>query len=97
MSKEDELEKVLDDDQLRDWFTSRDPERKKIDPFITEDAAEEFGGKASVLTVKKEEEEKVHGVSFSEHTKQVKNVSISFTWVGISIGFILAIILALIF
>ena len=96
MSKEDELEKVLDDDQIRNWFTSRDPERKKINPFITEEAAEEFGGKASVLTVK-EEEEKVHGVSFSEHTKQVKNVSISFTWIGISIGLILAIILALIF
>jgi len=96
MNKEDELEKVLDDDQIRNWFTSRDPERKKIDPFITEEAAEEFGGRASVLTVK-EEKEKVHGVSFSEHTKQVKNVSINFTWVGISIGLILAIILALIF
>ncbi len=96
MSKEDELEKVLDDDQIRSWFTSRDPERKKINPFITEEAAEEFGGKASVLKVK-EEEEKVHGVSFSEHTKQVKNVSMNFTWIGISIGLILAIILALIF
>ena len=96
MSKEDELEKVLDDDQIRNWFTSRDPERKKINPFITEEAAEEFGGRASVLTAK-EEEEKVHGVSFSEHTKQVKSVSISFTWVGISIGLISAIILALIF
>ena len=96
MSKENELEKVLDDDQLRDWFRSRDPERKKIDPFISEEAAEEFGGQSSVLTVKAEEE-KIHGVSFSEHTKQVKNVSVNFTWIGISIGLILAIILALIF
>ncbi len=96
MSKENELEKVLDDDQLRDWFKSRDPERKKIDPFISEEAAEEFGGKASTLTIK-EEEEKVHGISFSEYTKQVKNISINFTWVGISIGLLLAIILALVF
>lgn len=96
MSKESELEKVLDDDQLRDWFKSRDPERKKIDPFISEETAEEFGGKASTLLVK-EEEEKIHGISFSEYTKQVKNISINFTWVGISIGLILAIILALIF
>lgn len=96
MNKENELEKVLDDDQLRDWFKSRDPERKKIDPFISEEAAEEFGGKASTLTVK-EEEEKVHGISFSEYTKQVKNISINFTWVGISIGLLLAIILALVF
>lgn len=96
MSKENELEKVLDDDQLRDWFRSRDPERKKIDPFISEEAAEEFGGRASVLTAKTEEE-KIHGVSFSEHTKQVKNVSMNFTWIGISIGLTLAIILALIF
>jgi len=96
MSKENELEKVLDDDQLRDWFKSRDPERKKIDPFISEEAAEEFGGKASVLTAK-EEEKKIHGVSFSEHTKQVKNVSINFAWFGVSIGLTLAIILALIF
>lgn len=97
MSKENELEKVLDDDQLRDWFKSRDPERKKIDPFISEEAAEEFGGKASTLTIKEEEEEKVHGISFSEYTKQVKNISINFTWVGISIGLLLAIILALAF
>lgn len=96
MNKENELEKVLDDDELRDWFRSRDPERKKIDPFISEEAAEEFGGKASALTVK-EEEEKVHGISFSEYTKQVKSISINFTWVGISIGLILAIILTLIF
>ena len=95
MSEENELEKVLDDDQLRDWFRSRDPERKKIDPFISEEAAEEVGGQSSVLTVKAEE--KIHGVSFSEHTKQVKNVSVNFTWIGISIGLILAIILALIF
>lgn len=95
MSKENELEKVLDDDQLRDWFKSRDPERKKIDPFISEEAAEEFGGKASTLTIKEEEE--IHGISFSEYTKQVKNISVNFTWVGISIGLILAIILALIF
>jgi len=95
MSKENELEKVLDDDQLRDWFRSRDPERRKIDPFISEEAAEEFGGKSSVLTVK--EEEKIHGVSFSEHTRLVKNVSMNFTWIGISIGLILAIILALLF
>ena len=96
MSKENELEKVLDDDQLRDWFKSRDPERKKIDPFISEEAAEEFGGRASALMVK-EEEEKIHGVSFSEYAKQIKNVSMNFTWIGISIGLILAIILALIF
>lgn len=96
MSKNDELEKVLDDDQLRDWFKSRDPERKKIDPFISEEAAEEFGGKSSTLAIK-EEEEKVHGISFSEYTKQVKSISINFTWVGISIGLTLAIILALIF
>lgn len=97
MSKEEELEKVLDDDQLRRWFISRDPERKKIDPFISEEAAEEFGGKASTLMIKEEEEEKVHGISFSEYTKQVKSISINFTWVGISIGLTIAIILALIF
>ena len=96
MSDDNNIEKILDDDELRAWFMSRDPERKKNNPFLTDEAAEQFNGKASSLqTVDEDDGEKVWGISFSEHDRHVKKVSNAWFWVGLSTGLLLAIILAL--
>lgn len=93
----EDLDDELDDDQIREWFQSRDPNRKKVDPFLTEEAAELVQGKASPLTIKSEKEEIEHGVSFSQHTKHVRNVARHFFFFGSSVALTVAIILALIF
>jgi len=93
-----EISEELDDDQIREWFQSRDPDRKKVDPFLTEEAKESLGGKASPLTIKEEiEQEKSYGVSYSQHTKHIRDVARHFFFVGSSAALFVAIILAIIF
>ena len=92
-----EVEELLNDDNIRQWYQSRDPNRKKVNPFIDEETSEMYAGKASPLKTVEEEEEKVYGVSFSEHMKHIREVSWNFTWIGMSIGLIIAVVLAVIF
>ena len=90
------LDDELNDDQIREWFNSRDPNRKRIDPFLTEDAREDYSGRASPLTVReKDPKEKVYGVSYTQHRKHIASVARHFAWIGISIGLFAAIIVKL--
>ena len=94
MSESDELKKLLnDDDDLRNYFNSRDPARKKVDPRIDLETAEQ--GKASVLTPKKETEE-AHGVSFTQHVKRIREAARHYLWIGLSVGLAIAIVVTLI-
>ena len=98
MTDKNTLSEELDDDQIREWFKSRDPNRKKPNPFLTEEAEEAVRGKASTLTVKKEkEEEKLYGISYSQHTKHIREVARHFFFVGSSVALFVAIVLAVIF
>jgi len=88
----------LDDEKIREWFLSRDPNRPKPNPFLTEEAEEAFKGKASPLTIKKvEENEKSYGVSYSQHMKHLKEVARHFFFVGTATALFVAIILAVIY
>lgn len=94
MSEEsDDMKELLDDDDLRTYFNSRDPNRKKVDPNINLETAEQ--GKASVLKPKEETEE-VHGVSFSQHVKRIREASRHYLWIGLSLGLAIAIVVTLI-
>ncbi len=97
MNKEKTLDEELDDDQLREWFASRDPNRTKVNPFLTDEAEESVRGKASPLTTKKEEKETLHGISYSQHTKSVREVARHFFLIGSAVTLFVAIVLALIF
>lgn len=89
-----ETEELLDDDQLRNWFQSRDPSRKKPNPFLDEEAQENYGGgKSSSLTIKQETKEKEYGVSYSEHRRHLRQIARHFTFIGISIALIIVIFL----
>lgn len=91
------LEEELDDDAIREWFASRDPNRPKVNPFLTDEAEESVRGKASSLTIKKEEKEKLYGISYSQHTKSVREVARHFFLIGSAVTLFVAIVLALIF
>ncbi len=97
MNNKSDISDELDDEQIRAWFQSRDPSRKKVDPFLTDEARESVKGKASPLTIKEEKEEKAYGISFSQHSKHVRNVARHFFFFGSSVTLVVAIILALIF
>lgn len=89
------LETLMNDDQLREWFYSRDPERKKSNPFLTEDAEKQYTGKSSTLTkVEKVEDEKSWGISYSEHDAHLKKTSKTYFWLGVITGLIIAIVIA---
>ena len=97
LKSNEEIESVLNDDDIRNWFLSRDPDRKKVNPFIDEEAAEMYRGQASSLTPAEEKSnDKVYGISFSQHERHIKNVSKYFTFFGIAIGLIIAIIIAIV-
>ena len=91
------LPEELDDDQIREWFESRDPNRKKIDPFLTDEARESVKGKSTPLVIKEDKEATEHGISFSQHSMHVRNVARHFFFFGSSVALVVAIILALIF
>ncbi len=94
----DDLSKELDDDQLREWFQSRDPNRKKVNPFLTAEAEESVKGKAAPLTITEEaKEEKAYGISYSQHEKNIRDVSRHFFFIGSSVALLIAIILSLLF
>jgi len=100
MNKElpQELEEILDDEKIREWFESRDPNRKKVNPFIDADAEELYSGRASSLTPAGEKlENKPYGISYSEHERHIRNVAKNFAFIGIAIGLTIAIVLALIY
>ena len=92
-NEEDELKQLLDDDDIRRYFQGRDPERKKPNPGLTEDTADQIQGKASVLTPKVEKDDDVHGVSFSQHIKSIRETKKHYIWIGICVGLAIAIIL----
>lgn len=92
-------EELLSDDDIRSWFESRDPKRKKSNPFLTDDAKEQYTGKASKLTIVddvKKDEERDWGVSYSEHQRHLKQSSKNFMWIGINGGLFLSILLVII-
>lgn len=99
MSDNDNLNQLLDDDQIREWFASRDPNRKKVNPFIDEETDSEYNKKAArkVQTEDKEPDEKAYGITHSQHQSHIRDVARHFTWIGISAGLLLAIVLTLIF
>lgn len=97
MNDKMDVPEELDDDKIREWFLSRDPNRKKVNPFLTEEAEESVKGKASTLTIKEAQKETTHGISFSQHTKHVRNVARHFFFFGSSMALAVAIILAIIF
>lgn len=93
-----DLEEILDDEKIREWFQSRDPNRKKVNPFLDEEAAELYSGKASSLTPSEEKaKDKLYGISYSEHERHIRNVAKNFVYIGIAIGLTIAIILAIIY
>jgi len=98
LSEDEELKQLLDDDDLRDYFNGRDPNRKKSDPFISEETANRHRGKSTVLTTKDvpEEKQETHGISFTQHVKSIKETARQYMWIGISVGLFLAIIITLI-
>ena len=93
---EKELKELLDDDDIRKYFQSRDPERKKPNPGLTEDTADQLKGRASALKPKEEAEDDVHGVSFSQHMKAISNTRRRCILAGISTGLFIAIILTIV-
>lgn len=93
MTDEENIKDLLDDDDIRNYFQSRDPNRKKP-VYYTDDDTAHTKGKATALKPKENNEE-VHGVSFTQHVKRTKEAARHFTWIGISIGLFLAIILTL--
>ena len=98
MDDEENVKDLLDDDDIRKYFQGRDPTRAKTYPFLTEESEEQYKGKSSSLTTKvKEEKEEVYGVSFTQYTKQLREVSRHFLWIGMSVAFFIAIIITLIF
>lgn len=98
MEDDENVKDLLDDDDIRKYFQGRDPSRAKPKPFLTDEAEETYRGKSSTLTAKiKEEKEEVYGVSFTQYTKQLREVSRHFLWIGMSVAFSIAIIITLIF
>ena len=95
LSEDDEMKDLMDDDEIRNYFNSRDPNRKKVDPIIDLESAEQHKGKASALTPKEETEE-IHGVSFSQHIKQIRETARHYIWIGMALAFTIAIIVTLI-
>lgn len=95
MSEDDDMKELMDDDDIRNYFKGRDPDRKKVDPIIDLDAAEQYKGKASALSPKEETEE-IHGVSFSQHIKQIRETARHYIWIGLALGLAIAIIVTLI-
>lgn len=98
MADEENIEDLLDDDDIRNFFQSRDPNRAKPVPFLDEETAEKYKGKATVLTPKEptEKDEESYGISFTQHVKSIKETARHHTWLGISIGLGLAIVITLI-
>lgn len=100
MSDDEDLKNLLDDDEIRKYFMSRDPERKKVNPFLTIESEEQYNGKASALKVvasTEDSEEKEYGISYSQYQKQSKSIAFRFTFIGINAGLLIAIILKLFF
>ena len=101
--KNDDLESQLDNDQqLMDWFKSRDPDRVKASPFRDSEMAEQYGAKPtksnkSQDNTDQQQEQDGLGVSFTQHEWHIKHVSKNFTFIGIAIGLFVAIVLALVF
>lgn len=92
----DDIEDLLDDDDIRKFFQGRDPDRPKVYPFLDPDVEESIRGKASTLTPKEvvEDKEKVYGISYTQHTKHIRDVARHFFLVGSAVALILAIVLA---
>ena len=97
MTDEENIKDLLDDDDIRNFFQSRDPNRKKPDPFLTTESADRYKGKASALTPKEniDDEIEIHGISFTQHVKNIKETARHYLWLGISIGLVLAIVITL--
>lgn len=94
-NNEQSIEDLLDDDQIREFFESRDPNREKPSPFLTEEAEEQYSGRASKLKTVSEdtEEEEVYGISYTQHQKHIRQVAFRFTWVGMCLGLLTSILL----
>ncbi len=93
---DDEMEDLLDDDDIREFFQSRDPDRPKTNPFLDADVEESIRGKASVLTPKEvvEDDANVYGISYTQHTKHIRDVARHFFLIGSAAALVLAIVLA---
>lgn len=92
-----EMKDLLDDDEIRKFFQGRDPDRPKSNPFLDADVEESIRGKASTLTLKEVvEDETVYGISYTQHTKHIRDVARHFFLIGTAAAFVLAIILAVI-
>ncbi len=88
------MEELLDDDDIRKFFQSRDPDRLKVDPFLDSDLEESIRGKASTLTPKEAvEEERVYGISYTQHTKHIRDVARHFSLIGSAAALMLAVFL----
>lgn len=94
MNNKTNMDEVLNDDQLRDWFTSRDPNREKTNPFLDADLEESITGKASSLKLKEQTEDDTWGISYSAHSKHVRDVGRHFFFIGAGVALIVAIIMA---
>ena len=93
MTDEEDMKSLLDDDDIRKYFKSRDPERKKP-VYYSDDDTVNTKGKATSLKPKEDTEE-VHGVSFTQHVKHIKETARHFSWLGIAIGMFIAIVITL--
>ena len=90
-----EMEELLDDDAIREWFQGRNPDRPKANPFLDPEVEESLSGRASVLTPKEDVEtkEKVYGISYSQHTKHIRTVARHYFLIGSATALVLAIFL----
>jgi hypothetical protein len=90
---QEDMKDILDDDDIRNYFKSRDPERKHMNPGLTPEISDSMQGKASVLKTKETPDEEIHGVSFTQHTKSINNTKRHFGFLGAIFALIICIIL----
>lgn len=93
---EDTLLPEMDDDDIRRWFESRDPNRKKPNPFITQESAEQYGARPQLTQpVSSPDAEVSQGPSFSDHDRHIRETARRFAYMGAAAALAVAIVLVL--
>lgn len=97
---EDTIPPELDDEDIRRWFESRDPERKKPNPFITQETAEQWSPKPRGLTsvnspANSAQSDQPGPPTFTEHDRHIREVARRFTYMGAAAALAVAIVLVL--
>lgn len=103
-NEEQSIPPELDDEDIRRWFESRDPERKKPNPFITQETAEQWSPKPRGLTsvnspanspANSAQSDQPGPPTFTEHDRHIREVARRFTYMGAAAALAVAIVLVL--